>query len=59
MIISIIGGGATGITMLRHLAELAGSTRYRNLVTAIRLSTSRASTAASPIARQAISISST
>jgi uncharacterized NAD(P)/FAD-binding protein YdhS len=37
MIISIIGGGATGITMLRHLAELAGSTRYRNLVTAIRL----------------------
>ena len=37
MIISIVGGGATGITMLRHLAELACSGRYRNLVTAIGL----------------------
>jgi len=37
MIISIVGGGATGITMLRHLAELASSDRYQDLVTAIRL----------------------
>jgi uncharacterized NAD(P)/FAD-binding protein YdhS len=37
MIISIVGGGATGITMLRHLAELASMSRYRHLVTTIRL----------------------
>ena len=37
MIISIVGGGATGITMLRHLAELACSKRYGNLVTGIQL----------------------
>jgi uncharacterized NAD(P)/FAD-binding protein YdhS len=37
MIISIVGGGATGITTLRHLAELAGSGRYRNCVTGIQL----------------------
>ena len=37
MIISIVGGGATGITMLRHLTELACSKRYGNLVTGIQL----------------------
>jgi uncharacterized NAD(P)/FAD-binding protein YdhS len=37
MRISIVGGGATGITMLRHLAELASSKRYGQLVTAIQL----------------------
>jgi uncharacterized NAD(P)/FAD-binding protein YdhS len=37
MIISIVGGGATGITILRHLAELAGSDRYRNAVTGIQI----------------------
>ena len=37
MIISIVGGGATGITMLRHLAELACSKRYGNLVSGIQL----------------------
>jgi uncharacterized NAD(P)/FAD-binding protein YdhS len=37
LIVSTVGGGATGITMLRHLAELAGSPRYRNLVRAIQL----------------------
>jgi uncharacterized NAD(P)/FAD-binding protein YdhS len=37
MIISIVGGGATGITMLRHLAELACSERYWNLITGIQL----------------------
>jgi uncharacterized NAD(P)/FAD-binding protein YdhS len=37
MIVSIIGGGATGITMLRHLADLACSSRYRNLVTGIQV----------------------
>jgi uncharacterized NAD(P)/FAD-binding protein YdhS len=36
MIISIVGGGATGITMLRHLAELACSERYRDLITGIQ-----------------------
>jgi uncharacterized NAD(P)/FAD-binding protein YdhS len=36
MIISIVGGGATGITMLSHLAELVDSNRYRNLVTGIQ-----------------------
>ena len=35
--ISIVGGGATGITMLQHLAELACSKRYRHLVTGIQL----------------------
>lgn len=33
MIISIVGGGATGITMLRHLAELASTNQCRNLAT--------------------------
>ena len=37
MIISIVGGGATGITIWRHLAELAGSDRYRNTVTGIQI----------------------
>ena len=37
MIVSIVGGGATGITILRHLAELAGSDRYRNAVTGIQI----------------------
>jgi uncharacterized NAD(P)/FAD-binding protein YdhS len=37
MIISIVGGGATGITILRHLAERICSKRYGNLVTGIQL----------------------
>jgi uncharacterized NAD(P)/FAD-binding protein YdhS len=37
MIISIVGGGATGITALRHLAELACANPSRNLVTAVQL----------------------
>src|SRR4051794_28814935 len=37
MIISIVGGGATGITVLRHLAERVCSKRYGNLVTGIQL----------------------
>jgi uncharacterized NAD(P)/FAD-binding protein YdhS len=37
MKISIVGGGATGITMLRHLAELACSKRYKHLVTGLQL----------------------
>ena len=37
MIISIVGGGATGITLLRHLSELVGSNRRGNLVTSIQL----------------------
>ena len=36
MIISIVGGGATGITVLRHLAERVCSKRYGNLVTSIQ-----------------------
>jgi uncharacterized NAD(P)/FAD-binding protein YdhS len=37
MIISIVGGGATGITMLRHLAEQVCSERCSNLITGIQL----------------------
>jgi uncharacterized NAD(P)/FAD-binding protein YdhS len=37
MIISIVGGGATGITALRHLAELACVNPSRNPVTAVQL----------------------
>ena len=37
MIISIVGGGATGITALRHLAELAASGRYRGAIGGIQL----------------------
>jgi uncharacterized NAD(P)/FAD-binding protein YdhS len=37
MIISIVGGGATGITLLRHLSALVGSNRRGNLVTGIQL----------------------
>jgi uncharacterized NAD(P)/FAD-binding protein YdhS len=37
MIISIVGGGATGITMLSRLAELAGSNRSPDFLTAIQL----------------------
>ena len=37
MIISIIGGGATGITILRHLAELAASERDNGAITGIQL----------------------
>jgi uncharacterized NAD(P)/FAD-binding protein YdhS len=37
MIISIVGGGATGITILRHLAELAASERDNGAITGIQL----------------------
>ncbi|MGX4801325.1 FAD/NAD(P)-binding protein [Bradyrhizobium guangdongense] len=37
MIISIVGGGATGITILRHLAELAASGRDNGAVSGIQL----------------------
>jgi uncharacterized NAD(P)/FAD-binding protein YdhS len=37
MKISIVGGGATGITMLRRLADLACTKRYGHLVTGIQL----------------------
>lgn len=37
MIISIVGGGATGITVLRHLAELAASERHRGAIGGIQL----------------------
>jgi len=37
MIISIVGGGATGITILRHLAELAASERYKGAIGGIQL----------------------
>lgn len=37
MIISIVGGGATGITVLRHLAELAASGRHRGAIGGIQL----------------------
>ncbi|MCK1650659.1 FAD/NAD(P)-binding protein [Bradyrhizobium sp. 149] len=37
MIISIVGGGATGITILRHLTELAASERDNGRITGIQL----------------------
>ncbi|MBR0689452.1 FAD/NAD(P)-binding protein [Bradyrhizobium manausense] len=37
MIISIVGGGATGITILRYLAELAASERDNGAVSGIQL----------------------
>lgn len=37
MIISIVGGGATGITALRHLAELIASERYQGAISGIQL----------------------
>src|SRR5438270_7194682 len=37
MIISIVGGGATGITILRHLAELATSGRDHHAISGIQL----------------------
>ncbi|MGY3388926.1 cation diffusion facilitator CzcD-associated flavoprotein CzcO [Bradyrhizobium sp. USDA 3311] len=37
MIISIVGGGATGITILRHLAELAASGRDNGAISGIQL----------------------
>lgn len=37
MKISIVGGGATGIAMLRHLADRAWTDRHHNPITAIRL----------------------
>jgi uncharacterized NAD(P)/FAD-binding protein YdhS len=37
MRISIVGGGATGIAMLRHLAEQACSNRHRNSISEIQL----------------------
>jgi uncharacterized NAD(P)/FAD-binding protein YdhS len=37
MIISIVGGGATGITILRHLAELAASGRDKGKISGIQL----------------------
>ncbi|WP_426421916.1 FAD/NAD(P)-binding protein [Bradyrhizobium genosp. A] len=37
MIISIVGGGATGITILRHLAELAASERDMGAISGIQL----------------------
>ncbi|MEN3290720.1 MAG: hypothetical protein V7634_5020 [Bradyrhizobium sp.] len=37
MIISIVGGGATGITALRHIAELACANRLDNPVRAVQL----------------------
>lgn len=37
MIISIVGGGATGIAVLRHLAELAASERYKGAIGGIQL----------------------
>ena len=37
MIISIVGGGATGITILRHLAELAASERDNGKISGIQL----------------------
>lgn len=37
MIISIVGGGATGITILRHLAELAASGRDKGAIGGIQL----------------------
>lgn len=37
MIISIVGGGATGITVLRHLAELAASARDNGAISGIQL----------------------
>src|SRR6186713_2999089 len=37
MIISIVGGGATGVTILRHLAELAASGRDNGAISGIQL----------------------
>lgn len=37
MIISIVGGGATGITILRHLAELVASGRDNGAISGIQL----------------------
>ncbi len=37
MKISIVGGGATGITMLRHLADMACSSLFNNAITGIQL----------------------
>lgn len=37
MIISIVGGGATGITILRYLAELAASARDNGAISGIQL----------------------
>lgn len=37
MIISIVGDGASGITVLRHLAELAASERHRGAIGGIQL----------------------
>lgn len=37
MKISIVGGGATGITMLRHLADMACSSLFSNAITGIQL----------------------
>lgn len=37
MIISIVGGGATGITILRYLAELAASERDNGAISGIQL----------------------
>jgi len=37
MKISIVGGGATGIAVLRHLADRASADRHHNPITAIRL----------------------
>ncbi|MBR0949813.1 FAD/NAD(P)-binding protein [Bradyrhizobium canariense] len=37
MIISIVGGGATGVTILRHLAELAASGRDNGAISGIQI----------------------
>lgn len=37
MIISIVGDGASGITVLRHLAELAASDRHKGAIGSIQL----------------------
>lgn len=53
MIISIVGGGASGITVLRNLAELAASDRHKGAIGSIQLF-DNPSTAGSPTEPRAI-----